>query len=248
MDTKEAKIYIAVLIAAGVVGIMLVYFIITIIRQQRKTLALHKEKIQAEIMTVEKERKRIAADLHDELGPLLSAVRMQMNCLNTDDKEDIEIIGNSKNHIDTILHRIREISNDLMPLVLLRKGLVTAIKEFIDNLNITGGPVISFNSDAVIIFSKETEIHLYRIALEILHNTIRHARAKKLELSIYLNDKKIILNARDDGRGFDYETVLKTGNGLGLSNIMNRVEILHGEIYIESKLGRGTQYAIVIPL
>jgi len=79
MDPEETKIYIAVLIAAAVIAVILIYFIYTILKQQRKNLTLHKEKIQAEIVTLEHERKRIASDLHDELGPLLSSVRMQIS-------------------------------------------------------------------------------------------------------------------------------------------------------------------------
>ena len=88
MDTQEKELYQSILIVVGVVGIILLYFIITIIRYQRRSLKLHKEKIQAEIDTLEKERRRIASDLHDELGPLLSAVKLQINSLNTTDPDD----------------------------------------------------------------------------------------------------------------------------------------------------------------
>lgn len=248
MDTKETKIYIAVLIAASVLGVILVYFIITIIRQQRKNLALHKEKIQAEINTLEKERKRIASDLHDELGPLLSAVRLQINSLNTEDKEDEEIIDKSNMHIDTILHRLREISNDLMPLVLVRKGLVTAIREYVEKLNNIHSLQVAFSSEAIMIPSKETEIHLYRIVQEIIHNTVKHARARTLRLNFEMQESKLVLRAEDDGAGFDYQAALRNGTGLGLFNLASRVEILQGDIYIDSKPGKHTQYTIEVPL
>src|SRR5262245_19620588 len=134
MDPNETKIYTVILIAGGVLGIILVYFIINIIRQQRRNLSLHNEKIQAEITTLENERKRIASDLHDDLGPLLSAVKLQINSVEVPDGEDQELIEKSSLYIDAILTRIREISNNLMPQVLSRKGLVIALREFIDNL------------------------------------------------------------------------------------------------------------------
>src|ERR1700754_4780894 len=115
MGTSEKELYNAILIIVGVVGIILVYFIITIIRYQRRSLRLHKEKIQAEIDTLEKERKRIALDLHDELGPLLSAIKLQINSLDTNDPQDQELIGKSSTHLDTIIKKLREISNNLMP-------------------------------------------------------------------------------------------------------------------------------------
>src|SRR5438046_3045387 len=130
MDSNETKIYIAVLIAAVIIGIILVYFIISIIHHHRRSMVLYKEKIQVEMTTLEKERKRIASDLHDELGPLLSSVRLQIGCIESKDEDDIMIVSQSSRHIDTILDRLREISNNLMPHVLMRKGLVFAIQEF----------------------------------------------------------------------------------------------------------------------
>src|ERR1700676_1733168 len=79
MDTHETKVYIALLIVAGFLGIFLIFFIVTILRHQRHNQALHKEKINAEINTLEKERGRIATDLHDDLGPMLSAVKLLIN-------------------------------------------------------------------------------------------------------------------------------------------------------------------------
>ncbi len=140
MHTTETKIYTTILIAAGVLGIILVYFVINIIRQQRKNLIFQKGKIQAEITTLENERRRIASDLHDDLGPLLSAVKLQINSVEVPDEEDRELIERSGMYIDNILSRIREISNNLMPQALSRKGLIIALQEFIDNHH-TGAPL-----------------------------------------------------------------------------------------------------------
>src|SRR5580692_5652864 len=101
MDTNETKIYTAILIAAAILGIILVFFIITIIRHQRSNLILQKEKIQAEINTLENERKRIASDLHDDLGPLLSAVKLQINNVDLGNREDQEMIEKASMHIDS---------------------------------------------------------------------------------------------------------------------------------------------------
>ena len=128
MDTQETKVYIAALIAAGVLGVILIYFIITMIRQQRKTQRLNLEKIEAEIRTLEKERKRIASDLHDDLGPLLSAIRFKINAVDLINDDDKVLIENASQHIDDTLNRVREISFDLMPNTLIRKGLVQTLE------------------------------------------------------------------------------------------------------------------------
>src|SRR5437868_4931982 len=123
MDSPEKEYYNSLVVVLIVVGTVLLYFIITAIRYQRRSLRMHKERIRAEIDTLENERKRIAADLHDELGPLLSSVKLQINSLETTDPGDLQVLEKSSRYIDTIITKLREISNDLMPNTLLRKGL-----------------------------------------------------------------------------------------------------------------------------
>jgi signal transduction histidine kinase len=247
MDTHETKIYTAILIAAGVLGIILVYFIITIIRHQRQNFQLHKEKVQAEIFTLENERKRIVADLHDELGPLLSTVKLHINSLETQIPDDHMLIDRAGEHIDNIILRIREISNNLMPQVLIRKGLIEAIQEFVNNIRVNTGLTIQFTYEDNLTLDKQNDIHIYRMIQEIIHNSIKHADASVIALSIKHLNKKIILMAADNGKGFDYHHITKESSGLGLKNIMSRVEILKGELYIDSGSEKGTYFTIELP-
>lgn len=249
MDPNETKIYTVILIAGGVLGIILVYFIINIIRQQRKNLSLHNEKIQAEITTLENERKRIASDLHDDLGPLLSAVKLQINSVDVADGEDRELIEKSGLYIDAILTRIREISNNLMPQVLSRKGLIIALKEFIDNLTFGHPFDIQFICNDDIKLESSKEIHIYRIILEIIHNAIKHSRASKLMIYIGVqNSNKLIIQVTDNGTGFEYETISKSSIGHGLKNILSRVDILKGELFVDTQPQQGTKYTIEMPI
>jgi signal transduction histidine kinase len=96
-------------------GVVLIYFIVTIVRHQRRNIRLYKSKILAEITTLEKERARIASDLHDELGPILSAVKFKINSLDIHNDEDQNLLDKSNKNIDEIIRRMREISNDLLP-------------------------------------------------------------------------------------------------------------------------------------
>ncbi len=248
MHTIEAKIYTTILIAAGVLGIILVYFVFNIIRQQRKNLILHKEKIQAEITTLEKERRRIATDLHDDLGPLLSAVKLQINSVEVPDEEDQELIERSSMYIDNILGRIREISNNLMPQALARKGLVIALQEFIDNLTLGHPFDIQFTSTGEIALKGDREIHLYRIILEIIHNALKHSNASNLDVLIRNENNHLRVDIADNGSGFEYHAINKAGRGLGLKNIASRVEMLKGDLYVDTQPGEGTKYRIEIPL
>lgn len=248
MDSYETKIYIAILIGAATLAIILIYFIITIIRQQRRAVRFHEEKIRAEIKTLEKDRARIVADLHDELGPLLSTVRMQLNSLETPIEQDHLLIGKASNHLDNVLERIREISRDLMPQALLRKGLLTALEEFIGELNQGTGPRISLNAPAHLELPEDYQIHLYRILQEIINNALKHARATTIDVHIGQARGQIRLSVNDNGCGFDTGSINPDSPGLGLKNIMSRVDIMKGDVYLDAAPGKGTRYTIEIPL
>src|SRR5215218_9195976 len=146
MDAKETSLYTAILIVSIIIATIIVFFIISLIRQQRKNLELYRQSVLAEITAMEKERARIAADLHDELGPMLSGVKLKIGSFELTDEDDKKEAEKTNDHIDALMKRMREISYDLIPNTLIRKGLVTALKEFIDYANETDGLEISFRS------------------------------------------------------------------------------------------------------
>jgi signal transduction histidine kinase len=248
MDTQEKSLYSSLLIVVIVVGIILLYFIVTIIRYQRRSLILHKEKIRAEIDTLENERKRIASDLHDELGPLLSAVKLQINNLNSQDAEDKMLIDKSSRHIDTIIRRMREISNNLLPNTLVRKGLVKAIEEFVQSNTETYRLSVKLIVAAEFQLDPDKEINIYRIVQEIVHNTVKHAEASMLAIRIGRENNLFVLSTTDNGMGFDFFARSKEHSGLGLRNLQSRAEIMGGEITCISEKGKGTSYILEIPL
>jgi signal transduction histidine kinase len=247
MDTHETKVYVALLIVAVIVGVFLIFFIVTIIQHQRRNHSLHKEKINAEITTLEKERVRIASDLHDDLGPMLSAVKLLINNVDLGSDEDRNTLIKANGHIDEILVQLRRISNDLMPQALTRKGLVVAVKEFISDLNEKRIMQIHFEPTENLPISPEQDIHLYRIIHEVIHNTDKHAKASMLDITLGCKNETLILKLRDDGCGFNAKDTLTIQKGLGLKNILSRVETLRGIMYIESGAGKGTGYTIEIP-
>ena len=248
MDPQEKEYYNSLVIVLIVVGTVLLYFIITAIRYQRRSLRMHKERIQAEIDTLENERKRIASDLHDELGPLLSAVKLQINNLDTTDPDDLKIIGKSSQYIDSIITKLREISNDLMPNTLLRKGLKNAIIEFVDNSQDAYKLPIKFICEQDMQLTQDKEINLYRIVQEITHNTLKHAKASMLIIKISVQDDRLFLMTADNGVGFDYFSKIRDNSGLGLRNLQSRTEVMGGEFTCISTPEKGTAYTIEIPV
>jgi len=164
------------------------------------------------------------------------------------DADDKELIERSSLYIDNILSRIREISNNLMPQALERKGLVVALQEFIDNLTLGHPFDIKFHSSGDIALNDDREIHLYRIILEIIHNALKHSNASNLDVLIRNEHNCMRIDVADNGSGFEYHNINKAGNGLGLKNIASRVEMLKGDLYVDTGPGEGTKYRIEIPL
>lgn len=246
MDAKETSFYIAILIVCAVIGVFIAYFIISIIRQQRRVVKLYRKNLLTEITTLEKERSRIASDLHDEIGPILSAVKLRISSLDINE-EDQEEVDKTNTQLDNLIKRMREISFDLMPVSLTRRGFATALKEFIDYVGKNSSLEINFHyTDTKL--AQAQSINLYRIIQEIIHNTIKHAEATQLNVELKTEKNMIILSTNDNGKGFDYDMTSKQASGLGLQNLLRRTEMLNGKMYFESKKGKGTIYSFEIPI
>lgn len=247
MDTGETKIYLAVIITALVLGVIILYFAWTVIRQQKKNLALQRNTMLAEISVMEKERTRIAADLHDELGPVLSVIKFQVDYSRDSLLNEKEQLQKASEQLDTCLVRLREIANDLMPGALLKKGLVTGLKEFISKVEATGKLKLKLTYDEEVMLQEDKAIHVYRVLQEAVHNAIRHSGAREMEIRFSTEGGRLLIHCRDYGNGFDTESIHRTGGGIGLNSMKNRMEISGGSMKIESKPGKGTALLFSIP-
>lgn len=238
--------YITVVIGI-LLAVILAFFIISIISYHKRLIKLQRERIFAEITIQENERRRIASDLHDSLGPLLSAVKLQINSIETATKEDEKIVVKAGQYLDEIINSLKEISYNLLPNTLQRKGLSEAIREFI-NIIRTRQPVnIDYYQPHDLVLPPEQETHIFRMIQEIVQNTIKHSGAKNLELAIKKEKKEILILAKDDGKGFDAENLKKNSPGLGLKSIESRIEILKGTYILQSAPDKGTTYFIRVP-
>lgn len=248
MDFQEEKIYTAIIVAGFVIGFVVIYFFYSVIRQHRRMLSLQKEHSDAEIEAIEKDRARIAADIHDELAPMLVAVKMKVNSFDLYEPTDLQHLQSANTTIDNIAKRMRTISFNLMPVTLIEKGLEKAVREFIYSVQTRNGLHISLypfeNAPAIEV---ERAVHMYRIVQEIIHNTIKHAKASELTIALATDEKTIIIASRDNGIGFNYDEEIKNKKGFGLGSLMNRVNLLNGELKIDSKPGTGTAIHVEIP-
>jgi two-component system, NarL family, sensor kinase len=236
-----------VYISSIIVAIIIIFFVYSIIAQQKKVVAWQQARIAAEINTLEAERKRIAGDLHDELGPMLSAIKLQINHLEPTDESETVVLEKSSKQIDTIIQRFREISYDLLPNTLVRKGFINATEEFIGKLKILHALKITFASDAFSL-QPQQEINLYRIVQEIIQNTLKHSRATFLNITLIKKEKTILMQTKDDGIGFNYSEKSLEAKGVGLLSLQSRAQILGGQLIVHTQPGSGTAFEIEIPL
>jgi len=248
MDTQEARILTAVIIAGVVLGIIIIYFMISMVRQQKRNLQLQQANILAEISAMEKERARIANDLHDDVGPILSVIKFQIDGVTCVDEADTRDLEHAVQQIDGLIGRMREISNNLMPSVLLRKGLVPAIQEYINKIGTTTGMDTHFSHDLPGTISQEQQINLYRIMQEVVHNAVKHSGAKRLEVSLKEKSGTIELLVKDNGRGFDYGIMKHESAGFGLRSLRNRTELMGGQMIVETKKHIGSAFLFEIPV
>lgn len=236
-----------VITAAVIIALVIGFFIYSVMHQQRKLSQWQQARIAAEITTLENERKRIAGDLHDELGPMLSAIKLQINHLEPTNNAEAAVLEKSSKQIDDIITRFREISYNLLPNTLVRKGFVKATHEFIGKLKNLHELKIDFSSPDFSL-APEREVNLYRVVQEIIQNTLKHAQAKQLNIHITKRAQDILLQTQDNGIGFNYSDKKQQGKGMGLLSLQSRAELLGGQLLVHTKPGEGTIFEIQIPL
>ncbi|WP_321322496.1 ATP-binding protein [Labilibaculum sp.] len=205
--------------------------------------------LSAVIKTEEQERYRFAKELHDGLGPILSTIKMTNSALNksAENSNNLQIIQKTDQAINEAIITVKEISNKLSPHILERYGLEKAIKTFIGGIQLTDQYRIQLNIQLCgKRFDYNVELILYRIIGELFSNTIKHASASKIDLSLLSYHQKLELMYSDNGIGFSPGS--DPVKGMGLSNIHTRVKSLDGTIEINSRKNEGVYLKIEIPI
>jgi len=191
--------------------------------QQEKQLAMERihqrNMLSAAVEVQESERRRIASDLHDGIGSLLSATRLYLRQLKPDTSTEKALnIGESSLEIlDEIIQNTRRITHDLLPPVLEKFGFHAAIEDLCDKVNGSGGIQITHKLSCDHRLPGPHEIALYRIVQELMNNTLKHAAAGTIKILDSCANSKYYLNYQDDGKGFDFDTnEWNTSPGKGL--------------------------------
>jgi len=239
-------IFTSVLLLLGVVFIRRLFKSLKRIDDIRRES--EKRVLQAIMQTEERERRQLAKDLHDGIGPLLSNIKMSVSAL-----DKTQIIGFNRTVVDNISNLINEsitslkyTSNNLSPHILDNFGLASAINSFTENINRLGKIDITFNNNIESTrFESQIETNLYRIICELFQNTVKHAEASKVSLLVHFHETRIIIQYFDDGIGFDPKDAVNM-NSMGISNMKSRLKALNGEIEFKRILPKGMMTSIML--
>ena len=209
--------------------------------------------LNASIKLQEEERQRIAADLHDDAGPLLATARLYLNenLINLDKTTQLQSIYSAKQIIDDTIQLIRNISHSLMPPTLKNFGLESAVNDLFQKISSSGSMNASSRfHDYRERLQPETELIIFRVIQELVNNILKHSNASFIHLTQNTNNNKFFIRLHHDGRGLtqaDFEKLNKSSVGLGLKNIQSRLRVLHGKIFFEKDISQ-TYFKVTIEL
>lgn len=218
---------------------------------EKKSLEIHhqKEIIESIIVTQEKERKRIAQDLHDDISSKLNVINLNANLLKDGElkpEEYILVNDTILEATDKTLESARKIAHNLLPPILEKFGLKDAIEELADSYSNSRKISIDYKIQYPKNFlSAQSELHFFRITQELINNSVRHGKAKNSIINIDCKNNNLLFSYTDNGKGFDYNNQ-DHQKGLGMKNIESRVSLLNGNYEIESEQNNGFSIKISI--
>lgn len=260
MQTPENSLTTVLIVGTLVVVLLIVFLFLFVIIYQRRMIKVQEERRQLQnekqndllrtiLETQESERKRLAEDLHDSVGQVLSAVKLNLHRLDKTcaaDEHTIPLLSNTRNLIDDCIQEIRSIIQNVRPPLLTDFGLVEALNDLCIKIQRTTGIEVTFKHETEQErFSAEIEVTLYRIMQELFGNSIKHANASFIHLNLLVQHNQLLLTYQDNGLGFD---VPNSKNGSGLKNLQSRTDFIKGQIEIKSKPGEGMSAEIKINL
>ncbi|RFS16785.1 sensor histidine kinase [Emticicia sp. C21] len=192
------------------------------------------------------ERKRMAADLHDNLGSLLTAINISLDNISPEHLSEREqkIYANILSMTENAYSEVRILSHNLMPEELEKEGLENALKRMLQKINHNQRIHFDLVIDELTYHNKHIDLNVYSICLELVQNIIKHSRATGATIYVAQKGKDLLLEVTDNGRGIQ-ENQQK---GIGLKNIQGRLEAIGGELFINSEIDKGTKFTILVPL
>jgi two-component system, NarL family, sensor kinase len=223
--------------------------------QDRQIAALHQERqllaTEAMLRGQEEERSRLARDLHDGLGGMLSTVKLYLGSARGNlvlTPESAQLFSRSIEHLDSSIQEMRRVARDLMPEALLTFGLPAAVQDLGETIQ-QAHPQLQVQCEVFGLeerLPQRTELVVYRLVQELLNNVLKHAQARQVIVQLTRHEQQVQVVVEDDGRGFDTRQPLAAG--VGLRSIQARVDYLGGTLEVQSQPGQGTTVTIEFTL
>lgn len=245
INTTSVLIFgtLGMIVMAGAIGFFLYLNHKNTMRHQQELQDMERKTqkmlLTASLQLQEEERQRIAADLHDDAGPLLATVRLYLNenLVNLDKNNQLQAIFNAKQIVDDTIQLIRNISHSLMPPTLKNFGLESAVADLAQKIKQSGMINASCRfHDYKDRLAPEKELLLFRIVQEVVNNILKHSNSSFIHITQNQKDDKFYLRIHHDGKGITQETYHKmssSAQGLGLKNIRSRLDLLRGQIQFD---------------
>ncbi len=257
LELFKRNVYLGVVLGALLISFLIGFLIYRSIRLKQASRLQEEVIIQQDLATKavlnaeENERRRISGELHDGLGQMFSAVKMNLSALTEDlnfkDDHSKLMFDKTLGLVDESCKEVRSISHQMAPNVLLKSGLATAVRDFIGKID---ERKLKINLETFGLqerLDQNIETVLYRVIQETVNNVIKHAEANSLDIQLTKDEEGINVMIEDNGKGFDTSSV-ENFEGIGLKNIRSRVAFLKGTVDFSSNIGQGTLVAIFIPL
>lgn len=245
---------VAMLVLAGFIILFVVYYQKRMVQEQLKRQQLEmdfqQKMMEAMLESEENERRRIAGDLHDSVGGMLSAIRMGLSAIGKK-LPDPAMVEQQKQMLDETITSVRRISLDLMPSTLEKFGLVPALREICERFAATAGVPVDYrvhHEEAYALNDRNKEVKIFRIVQELMNNAIKHAQASSISVVVDAGES-LKVTVEDDGVGFDpvAKRAAGSGAGLGLFNMENRARLLNGRIDFQTETQKGSKITLIVP-
>jgi len=212
--------------------------VMSILTDITQTMNIEKLLLSKTIETEEVDRKRFAADLHDDLGPILSTIKLHLALIKKKESDENQKadIGICEELLQEAIEKMSLVANNLMPRLIENHGLEAALKSFCKAVSKEGLFTVELDSGLNDTrFPGEIELHFYRIITELVNNTIKHSGAKKAVIRLSYSNNVLTLVYADSGKGYNFEDSMNKSAGRGLANIFHRVNLIHGQLEIIAK-------------
>ena len=246
MHAEETKIYYSLLIGSCTLFVLLSYFLYLIIREHKLIKSGRLSRIREDINAMEKERERIALELHDDFASSLAALRMNITRLIEPGDRNYDKLPAVKQEVDNMIQRMKHLAHELVPRELSRRGLSKALELLVARVSDSSGISIQFKNEVNDV-DKKKALPVYRIVQEVFNNVLQHSGATLVSFDMWRSPGKIHFRISDNGKGFNVKMEAAKPGRAGLSNISDRTQLLQGDMYITSAANEGTTYEFEIP-